>query len=159
MDQMNSVLFDAYRWETPAVTQFNIDREFECVLLDSPGLGKNPDANAFSQYYRTHAVDDVAVFPNLGRDAILIVPSPVTSESAYGHLAAFNRLAPDHQKHSLWQRVGETMLRHVGEKPVWLNTAGGGVSWLHVRLDSRPKYYGYSPYTSSPPSGNRGGGA
>ncbi|MGI9175867.1 MAG: DUF6940 family protein [Rhodothermales bacterium] len=24
---------------------------------------------------------------------------------------------------------------------MWLSTAGGGVSWLHVRLDSRPKYY------------------
>ncbi len=26
------------------------------------------------------------------------------------------------------------------------STAGGGVSWLHVRLDSWPKYYGYAPY-------------
>jgi hypothetical protein len=31
-------------------------------------------------------------------------------------------------------------------KPVWLSTAGAGVSWLHVRLDDRPKYYGYRPY-------------
>ncbi|MFL6237620.1 MAG: DUF6940 family protein [Thermoanaerobaculia bacterium] len=23
---------------------------------------------------------------------------------------------------------------------------GAGVSWLHVRLDDRPKYYGYGPY-------------
>jgi hypothetical protein len=30
--------------------------------------------------------------------------------------------------------------------PEWLSTAGAGVSWLHVRLDDRPKYYGYAPY-------------
>ena len=30
--------------------------------------------------------------------------------------------------------------------PVWVSTAGAGVSWLHVRLDDRPKYYGYQPY-------------
>ena len=30
--------------------------------------------------------------------------------------------------------------------PIWLNTAGGGVAWLHIRLDHRPKYYRYLPY-------------
>jgi len=30
--------------------------------------------------------------------------------------------------------------------PTWLSTAGGGVAWLHVRLDTRPKYYRYNPY-------------
>ncbi len=41
------------------------------------------------------------------------------------------------------------MLKRVSRKPVWLNTAGGGVAWLHVRLDDRPKYYGYQNYKSS----------
>ena len=26
------------------------------------------------------------------------------------------------------------------------SAAGAGVSWLHVRLDDRPKYYGFLPY-------------
>jgi hypothetical protein len=34
----------------------------------------------------------------------------------------------------------------LGTAPVWVSTAGMGVSWLHVRLDNRPKYYGYKPY-------------
>ncbi len=34
--------------------------------------------------------------------------------------------------------------------PVWLSTAGAGVSWLHVRLDDRPKYYGHGPYRTAP---------
>jgi hypothetical protein len=38
------------------------------------------------------------------------------------------------------------MAQRLNEKPVWLSTAGGAVSWLHVRLDDRPKYYHYAMY-------------
>ena len=89
------------------------------------------------------------VFANLGGDAIMIVPRLKTIESAYGHLAAFVREAPEAQRHTLWQVVGEAMTKRVGYRPVWLSTAGGGVSWLHVRLDDRPKYYGFGPYRQS----------
>ncbi len=41
---------------------------------------------------------------------------------------------------------GQEMEKRVSDKPVWLSTAGGGVPWLHVRLDNRPKYYSYRPY-------------
>lgn len=29
---------------------------------------------------------------------------------------------------------------------IWMSTAGISTPWLHVRLDSRPKYYHYGPY-------------
>lgn len=38
------------------------------------------------------------------------------------------------------------MSQRLGLKPVWLNTAGGGVPWLHIRLDDQPKYYRYQAY-------------
>ena len=76
----------------------------------------------------------------------MVVPRPIAEPSAYGHLAAFVRGAPEAQRHALWQMVGESMARRIGAKPVWLSTAGAGVSWLHVRLDDRPKYYGFGPY-------------
>jgi len=38
------------------------------------------------------------------------------------------------------------MQKRINAKRVWLSTAGMGVSWLHVRLDDRPKYYGHRPY-------------
>jgi hypothetical protein len=64
----------------------------------------------------------------------------------YGHLAAFVRGAPAEQREALWRTVGDALSRRLGAKPVWLSTAGAGVSWLHVRLDDRPKYYGHAPY-------------
>lgn len=148
--QLSATPFVAFRWETPPVTLKSVGREFECVLLDSPGLARTPDARAFATYFDTHAVDAVAVFPNIGKDAVMIVPCPIAADSTYGHFAAFLRNAPEHQQHALWKAVGYAMEEHLSSQPVWLNTAGGGVSWLHIRLDSRPKYYHYSPYTTPP---------
>ncbi len=29
---------------------------------------------------------------------------------------------------------------------VWVSTSGDGVSWLHLRIDTRPKYYQHAAY-------------
>ena len=141
--------FSAFRWETPPITASTADRPFEFVLLDSPGLARTPDPGAFSEHFGRAAKRGVVEFSNLGNDAIMVVPCPNALPSAYGHLAEFVRQAPELQRHALWQLVGAAMKRRLGTKPVWLSTAGGGVSWLHVRLDDRPKYYGYEPYRST----------
>ncbi len=144
--------FSAFRWETPPITTATANRPFEFVLLDSPGLATKPDVEAFAEHFKAATASGVVEFPNLGRDAILVVPCPNGHHSAYGHLAAFIRQAPEPQKHALWEAIGTAMQRRLGTEPVWLSTAGAGVSWLHVRLDDRPKYYGYRPYREPPRS-------
>lgn len=141
--------FAAFRWETPPVTSKTVNRPFEFVLLNSPHLAPNPDPSAFSDRIDGNPEPQVLSFSNLGGDAIMVVPRELTSRSAYGHLADFVRYAPESQKHALWQAIGEAMAQRIGARPVWLSTAGGGVSWLHVRLDDRPKYYGFAPYRSA----------
>ena len=147
--QFNALLADApysaFRWETPPVTAGTVSRPFEFVLLDSPGLARRPDPEAFAEHF-AGAESGVIAFPNLGGDAIMVVPSPIAAPFAYGHLAAFVRHAPESQRHALWQAVGDAMARRVGAETVWLSTAGAGVSWLHVRLDDSPKYYGFAQY-------------
>ena len=32
---------------------------------------------------------------------------------------------------------------------LWVSTSGLGVYWLHVRLDSYPKYYQHAPYKNA----------
>jgi hypothetical protein len=103
-----------------------------------------PEPEAFAEYFQPQC--QVAAFENLGGDALLVAPCPAEQERAYPHLAAFVRNAPDAQQHALWQAVGEAMEARVQAKPTWLSTAGHGVGWLHVRLDSRPKYYQHGPY-------------
>ncbi|WP_439621866.1 DUF6940 family protein [Gemmata sp.] len=139
--------FTAFRWETPPVTAATADRAFEFVLLDAPSLERPTDAEAFAEHFTT---DAVVSFPNLRGDAVLVAPCPAPDESAYGHLAAFVRHAPAPQQHALWARVGEEAAVRLGLEPVWISTAGAGVSWLHVRLDDTPKYYGHAPYRAAP---------
>src|SRR5262245_1321111 len=143
--RLADVPYSAFRWETPPVTSATLSRPFEFVVLDSPGLAQSPDAGAFAEHFAA-GEDGIATFSNLGGDAVLVVPCPLAEPSAYGQIAAFVRLAPEPQRDALWRRVGEAMTRRIGTKPVWLSTAGAGVSWLHVRLDDRPKYYGHGPY-------------
>ncbi len=149
--QFNAILaaapYSAFRWELPAITASCAQSPFEFVLLDSPSLVRNPDPEAFAEHF-AGAESSVVVFENLGGDATMIVPRPVAEASAYGHLAEFVRFAPEHQQQSLWRTVGEEVSKRVGTNPLWLSTAGAGVSWLHVRIDDRPKYFGHGPYRS-----------
>lgn len=140
--------FGAYRFETPAVGHQTSTRIFEFVLVDSPWLDVNQDPVPFAGHFAKSA-DSVIEFDNLGADATLIVPCPLDDENHYAHIAAFLRQAPPFQKHRLWEMVGDCIWKKISEKTIWLNTAGGGVDWLHVRLDSRPKYYAYTPYKST----------
>lgn len=150
-DLFSHARFSAFRWETPPITASTAARPFEFVLLDSPGLDGTPDPGPFASQFASKGLGDgVDVFLNLGKDAILVVPRPIAAHDAYGHLAAFVRKAPEAQRHALWKSVGKAMVGHLGRDPVWLSTAGYGVSWLHVRLDARPKYYGYAPYKTPP---------
>ena len=142
--------YEAFRWETPSMTKATAQRSFEFVLLDSPGLAREPEPIAFAAQFLAAKPGEPAIeFPNLGNDAILVVPCPLAEHPAYGHLAAFTRTAPTAQQHDFWSLVGHAMQRRLSAKPVWLSTAGAGVAWLHVRLDDRPKYYGYEPYRST----------
>jgi len=144
-----SAELSAFFWEMPPLTVETLDGPFQCVLVAGPELETiPPEPGAFQEHFR--AGGDVVVFANLGRDAVLIAPAPRGSGAAYGHLGSFLRWGPASQRDHLWQQVGRTLLGHLSATPTWLSTAGLGVAWLHVRLDSRPKYYRHRPYKELP---------
>ena len=142
--EMSAAPFVAFRWETPPLTRGNLHQTFQCLLHDSPDLDVPQDPRDFGPHFRQDT--DVVSFENLGADAVLVVPCPISDSSNYSHIAAFHRSAPGEQQHAFWQAVAGTVLQRLGNEPLWLSTAGGGVDWLHVRLDSRPKYYRYAPW-------------
>ena len=127
---------------------------FEFILNDSPGLAQVSDGEpeSFAEYLAEGCGStSVCSFYNLGRDALLVSPCEIGPRGAHAHMANFVRAAPAAQVGTLWRRVGEALARRVEEvgrdTPVWTSTSGLGVYWLHVRLDSRPKYYTFAPYT------------
>jgi len=140
--------FPACYWETPPVTTATFDQQFKFVLVDSPELRDvRADPHAFAGHFESSgAIDNVVSFWNLGKDALLVAPCPLEDASACAHLADFTRNAPLEQQHALWKRIGIAVEEQLSDRPLWLSTAGTGIYWLHVRLDSRPKYYTYQPY-------------
>jgi len=140
---------EAYYFEMPAMNNFTTNSPFECILEFAPGLTRSPNPSAFMDHF--HGPGNVAVFDNLGRDATLVAPKPLpgVDHKCYTHLAAFMKRAPPHQVREFWQAAGKTALRLMDTHPnktIWMSTAGGGVPWLHLRFDSSPKYYTYTPY-------------
>lgn len=137
--------FEAVFWEHPPLTRRRLADVYESVLLDAPRLSRmRADRQAFGEHFAASA--SVAQFPSLGGDATLIAPALCEDRVDYTHLSSFVRTAPLKQQHQLLSVVAKTVLQQVTERPLWLSTSGLGVGWLHVRLDSVPKYYQYAPY-------------
>lgn len=144
IELLSEVPFRAYHWETPSVTSGTVGQPFEFVVTNSPGIDLPARSGPFQQYFTS---GEVVVFDNLGSDAMLIAPTPAAKSLNYSHIGVFTSEAPMSQQHAFWQRVGQVTEEQVSDQPLWLNTAGGGVAWLHVRLDLRPKYYRHRAYT------------
>ena len=138
--------FEAFFWECPPLTKPARNNPFECVLVSGPALQRAADPSAFARHFANPLRERVTAFKNLGGDAELIVPLPATGAD-HAHLAVFLRTAPVAQVDELWQTVGEVVAKRSNDgPPLWLSTAGLGVPWLHMRLDSLPKYYTHAPY-------------
>ncbi|MEM6802200.1 MAG: hypothetical protein AAF696_12400 [Bacteroidota bacterium] len=139
----------AFFWEHKAMSLRSLHTTYEFVLIDSPALAK-VEANPAAFLEKFSPGQPIASFKNLGGDAALVVPSSLDTFKAYPHLASFVREAPKNQQDEFWIEVAKTYVAELGDQPKWLSTSGLGVYCLHVRIDSRPKYYSYAAYRQFP---------
>ncbi len=137
----------SYVWESPPLSSTSLDQEYEFVIINAPISSDNPDSKTYKPYFSLKENDGIVCFPNLGNDALLIVPSPVRKYSNYSNLANFFKEATREQQRSIWKVTARKIKENLSDKPTWVSVAGGGISWLHIRLDTIPKYYRYLKYT------------
>lgn len=156
--------FESLRFETPVLCKKTIHKPFQFALVNSPALARrtaNPSMFMEKFLERKNATVEASVnrvqsFWNLSNRSRLIspVPSNLTNErnqkqEDFGHLAGFLRNATIDRTRNLWKLVGkELLVLELSNNQYWLSTAGGGVPWLHVRIDPEPKYYQFHPYKS-----------
>lgn len=140
--------FEAMFWESPPVTRLSVGRPYEFVLIDSAQLAAaEPEPLHFASAFASAATDEnVVMFENLGKDALLVTPCPRGPRHVYTHLTSFVRGAPEGQRHELFRKLAGAIKNRLSDRPMWVSTSGLGVFWLHVRLDSYPKYYNFGPY-------------
>jgi hypothetical protein len=137
----------SFFWEHPPLTVAAMELPAEFVLTDAPSLtGLRANQATFSNQFEGASPDSILVFDNLGGDATLVVPHTPDDTRNCAHISPFVRAASAKLVCEFWQTVAQTVIDSVSEQPLWLSTSGLGVSWLHVRLDSQPKYYQYLPY-------------
>jgi hypothetical protein len=140
--------YEAFFWEHPPLCNANIDSETEFVVLESPALARfSADPEPFRSHFKCQ--NDIVSFHSLGGDALLIAPAPSEPLAACAHLAAFVREAPTTQVQGLWRETGRAVRETLNERNLWLSTSGLGIAWLHIRLDSYPKYYQHRPYAAT----------
>jgi len=140
--------YPAFLWEMPPIRRGRTDTLYECMLIRSDALARMaPDADSFAAQFKT-AGNVVATFPNLGGDAVLVAPEQIAGAASYAHLAAFVRTAPEAQQHQLFQALANAVDKFSREydRQIWISTSGLGIAWLHIRLDTMPKYYQHWPY-------------
>ena len=138
--------FPAFFWENKAVTSKNTGQPYEFIIRGSNVFeAKVADKIAFSSHFREDC--DIVCFDNLGGDAKLVVPCfRGNNPEYYTHFASFIRNVNEVQLHKFWQKLGLEYQKSINDKPLWLSTSGLGIYWLHIRLDTVPKYYTYQPY-------------
>ena len=125
-----------------------------CITRAISLEGSAPDYYAFSEHFKSVGLAEMAViFPNLGRDALLVAPTPTKDQKNFACLATWLR-GTRHDEESwdkVFKAVGRAVMANVEKKSskiIWLSTSGTGVSWLHFRIDSYPKYYTNQQYVA-----------
>jgi len=133
----------------PPVRKNTLDEIFEMAIIDSPRLdGIKTDLFTFREKFRGN---DLAVsFENLGGDAVMVCPMPLKDEdpAIYSSMGQFIRGGHMKQQVAFWGDVGKGMSSLLSKRTVWLNTAGGKVHFVHMRMDSRPKHYHYKKFSN-----------
>lgn len=147
---MRSCEYEGYVWELPEVSDATIDQPFEYTITEAGPFFPAADVAPFALHLAQADGADVIGFENLSRDAHLIVPV-ATGGSDFRDMKRFLANADAAQIVHLWQCAGREMLARLAPDPVWLSVNGAGVAWLHLRLDSWPKYYFHTPYCSAKP--------
>jgi len=154
IDILQESEFKTYFFETPKVTHNTLKKTtFEFVLARAQALESvTAEESTFQEYFGLCDKErKVTNFENLGRDAMMVVPCPDNEDSRiYSSIAPFMRKGPMDQVEEFWKTSARVMKEQVEKKnknPTWMSTSGLGVYWLHLRLDSRPKYYTFNPYT------------
>ena len=107
-------------------------------------LPKQQDYSQFEEHFNDASSKLVVSFANLSGTSILVVPTPMPGKN-FATISDFTREASLLQKQALWKQVAFEVHRLVQKGTrVWVSTHGYGVPYLHVRIDTSPKYYGTS---------------
>jgi hypothetical protein len=136
LPQIKSSVF----WET---SRIHSGGESEFIQKVKPATKHLPmkmraDSTAFRKYL--DGATTPVKFSNLDKSAVLV--SPPDNGKNFSHIATFYKNSTAQEKKDLWKKVAKAAEKEMKKgKDVFVSTHGTNVPWLHVRIESKPKYY------------------
>lgn len=147
---LTETAYPGFFWEMPPLERAVLHTAFECAVIRGDSFARMRADDADFAGHLNASAAPVTAFRNLGGDAFLIAPRKISDADCYGHLASFLRAGPRPQQHALFQSLAHHAVEMLdtGHR-FWISTSGLGVPWVHLRLDSIPKYYQYRRYAEA----------
>lgn len=145
--------FKYYFIEFPSCSFFSHNICFQFVIINADHTSLKTHVADFSDFqeYHTKKNEYIIQFPSLSKDSLLIVPVPLKGINIenYSSISPFMKFANKKQIYEIWTKVSQALIRSLQtdkNKSFWLSTSGLAVPWLHIRIDTKPKYYHYQPF-------------
>eukprot|EP00477_Mikrocytos_mackini_P002256 GAHX01002488.1.p1 GENE.GAHX01002488.1~~GAHX01002488.1.p1 ORF type:complete len:291 (+),score=45.59 GAHX01002488.1:50-922(+) len=139
--------FDAYYFEVIKVQKSELNTKvFEFVLIKT-SIKNIQDAATFGTKIENSAL--AVVFDSTSSPPAKLVCPHKGTESYNAHLAIYARNSSDEEFEYTWRLAFKTFFEDIdsaGNKVRYLSTHGQAVLWLHIRIESTPKYYHYNEY-------------
>lgn len=125
----------------------NFDSIYEENFIESNSLENIAEQNyhPYDEYIKTSNNVNAVAFPNLTGDTILVIPMPKSGKT-YTTMKDFSDNAPESQQVEFWKLVANQIETYFSKEwlkteKIYVSTHGLGVSYFHLRICSKPKYY------------------
>ena len=129
-----------FQWNT-SVLKNNGKTVFKQTFREDNNLPQKQDKTAFQEYINNSQNKYAVSFLNLSTDTMLVIPMPVIGKN-YATLKDFIDNASKIQQKNFWKHTALVARQFMNEKDkVWISVHGLGVSYMHVRISTTPKYY------------------
>jgi hypothetical protein len=128
-------------YETSPITK-DMKEKYQALFIECDSLEQiDEDYSSFNQHIEKAEDQNVTSFYNLSKSAYLIIPIPRKNKQ-FTTIKDFIDNASERQQKNFWKEVAKSIVMMLEKHDkVWVSTHGLGVPYLHIRIDTNPKYY------------------
>jgi hypothetical protein len=130
--------FKQYRIIFPPVNESSLQKPFSYYFIPIFAVAKRTDTETFRNILEKDKSNrNFVVFKNLSKTSLLFSPKiiPGTDIITYRYISDFMEYATIKQITDIWTAVGHVALELSKKTTIFINTHGGGVAFLHIRID------------------------
>ena len=106
-------------------------------------LPKIQNYKPFEKFIKKSKNNYAVSFMSLGNDTRLVIPMPRNNKN-FSTFKDFTDNASNLHKKKFWQYVAKEIKKEIKKENIeniWVSSHGLGVSYFHIRISQKPKYY------------------